>query len=171
MNAASELRYPVTFSSEERRIYLKGEAYFQVKSDKKRPFYVETDNLCIRVLGTEFNVNTHYSKGVRTVMVGGTIVLLRKDQLEIQMTPGELADFDQKTSEIMVQKVDITPYISWKKGFFVFAEILIPELVNSLDDEKSLQDTFDQYCAGRLWEHNSYIKNVDKISNLCNVPF
>ena len=42
---------------------------------------------------------------------------------------------------------------------------------NSLDDEKSLQDTFDQYCAGRLWEHNSYIKNVDKISNLCNVPF
>lgn len=58
-----------------------------------------------------------------------------------------------------------------EKGIFVFAEILIPELVNSLDDEKSLQDTFDQYCAGRLWEHNSYIKNVDKISNLCNVPF
>lgn len=28
-----------------------------------------------------------------------------------------------------------------------------------------------KYCAGRLWEHNSYIKNVDKISNLCNVPF
>ena len=42
-----------------------------------------------------------------------------------------------------------------EKGIFVFAEILIPELVNSLDDEKSLQDTFDQYCAGRLWEHNS----------------
>lgn len=58
-----------------------------------------------------------------------------------------------------------------EKGIFVFAEILIPELVNSLDDEKSLQDTFDQYCAGRLWEHNSYLKNVDKISNLCNVPF
>ena len=58
-----------------------------------------------------------------------------------------------------------------EKGIFVFAEILIPELVNSLDDEKSLQDTFDQYCAGRLWEHISYIKNVDKISNLCNVPF
>ena len=37
-----------------------------------------------------------------------------------------------------------------EKGIFVFAEILIPELVNSLDDEKSLQDTFDQYCAGRL---------------------
>lgn len=58
-----------------------------------------------------------------------------------------------------------------EKGAFVFAEILIPELVNSLDDEKALQDTFDQYCGGRLWEHNSYIKNVDKISTLCNVPF
>lgn len=58
-----------------------------------------------------------------------------------------------------------------EKGIFVFAEILIPELVNSLDDEKAYQDTFDQYCAGRLWEHNSYIKNVDKISALCNVPF
>lgn len=58
-----------------------------------------------------------------------------------------------------------------EKGIFIFAEILVPELVNSLDDEKALQDTFDQYCAGRLWEHNSYIKNVDRISTLCNVPF
>mgnify|MGYP002245712727 FL=1 len=58
-----------------------------------------------------------------------------------------------------------------EKGIFVFAEILIPELVNSLDDEKSLQDTFDQYCAGRLWEHNSYIKNVDWIFRFSPFPF
>ncbi len=48
----------------ERRVYLKGEAfYFEVAPDKNRPFYVETEEVKVRVLGTVFDVNTHYTRG------------------------------------------------------------------------------------------------------------
>src|SRR5690606_38236644 len=51
VNAASELRFPERFGDAERRVYLKGEAYFEVAKDTKRPFFVETEEVDIRVLG------------------------------------------------------------------------------------------------------------------------
>ena len=85
LNAATELKYPVAFHAKERRVYLKGEAYFEVAPDKNRPFYVETEEVKVRVLGTVFDVNTHYTRGVRTVLVEGAVALEWGDQKEIRM--------------------------------------------------------------------------------------
>lgn len=41
LNADSELRFPVKFASNERKVFLKGEAYFEVKRDTTRPFRVD----------------------------------------------------------------------------------------------------------------------------------
>ena len=54
--AASRLVYPSLFVGKERRVYLKGEAYFRVAKDAKHPFVVVTDRMEARVLGTELNV-------------------------------------------------------------------------------------------------------------------
>ncbi|MDR0545010.1 MAG: FecR domain-containing protein, partial [Odoribacteraceae bacterium] len=59
LNSASTLSYPVVFTGDERRVRLSGEAYFRVTPGKDAPFIVEVEDLCIRVTGTEFNVNTH----------------------------------------------------------------------------------------------------------------
>src|SRR5690606_14687751 len=59
VNAASELRFPEHFGDAERRVYLKGEAYFEVAKETKRPFFVETEEVNIRVLGTHFNVSAY----------------------------------------------------------------------------------------------------------------
>ena len=56
VNAESELRYPVQFSGTERKVYLKGEAYFAVTKQVTKPFIVCLDQAEITVLGTEFNV-------------------------------------------------------------------------------------------------------------------
>lgn len=47
LNAGSELRYPVAFAAAERKVHLKGEAWFEVAKDAERPFYVETDEVSI----------------------------------------------------------------------------------------------------------------------------
>ena len=129
LNAATELKYPVAFHAKERRVYLKGEAYFEVAPDKNRPFYVETEEVKIRVLGTVFDVNTHYTRGVRTVLVEGAVAL---DQKEIRMKPGELADFDRTTTEVTLKEVDVTSYISWKEGYFVFEDEPLEEIMHTL---------------------------------------
>ena len=132
LNAATELKYPVAFHAKERRVYLKGEAYFEVAPDKNRPFYVETEEVKIRVLGTVFDVNTHYTRGVRTVLVEGAVALEWGGQKEIRMKPGELADFDRTTTEVTLKEVDVTSYISWKEGYFVFEDEPLEEIMHTL---------------------------------------
>lgn len=132
LNAATELKYPVAFHAKERRVYLKGEAYFEVAPDKNRPFYVETEEVKIRVLGTVFDVNTHYTRGVRTVLVEGAVALEWGDQKEIRMKPRELADFDRTTTEVTLKEVDVTSYISWKEGYFVFEDEPLEEIMHTL---------------------------------------
>ena len=49
LNSATDLRYPVAFTGSERRVYLKGEAYFEVAKDAEHPFIVVTDDVQVRV--------------------------------------------------------------------------------------------------------------------------
>ena len=59
MNSETELKYPVRFVGKERRVYLSGEAYFEVQRDTTKPFIVVMNGNEVRVLGTEFNVRSY----------------------------------------------------------------------------------------------------------------
>lgn len=56
LNRHSEISYPERFAGNERRVSLKGEAYFDVVSDKSKPFITQTPSSVTRVLGTEYNL-------------------------------------------------------------------------------------------------------------------
>src|SRR5690606_29846039 len=67
LNANSTLTYPLKFAQNARTVRMTGEIYFEISKlevqtggDKKRiPFYVETAEQKIEVLGTHFNVNAY----------------------------------------------------------------------------------------------------------------
>lgn len=95
--------------------------------------FVVTDELEIRVYGTEFNVDTRGKGGVRTVLVNGKIGARdRRGKYEVVMKPGELATLDRKTGEIVLREVDVRRYIAWKDGFFAFEEESLEEIMNTL---------------------------------------
>ncbi|WP_316831109.1 FecR family protein [Pedobacter aquatilis] len=48
--------YPKTFAANNRKVYLKGNAFFSITKNPKRPFYVYNNKLVVRVLGTSFFV-------------------------------------------------------------------------------------------------------------------
>ena len=48
------------------------------------------------------------------------------------MKPGELADFDRTTTEVTLKEVDVTSYISWKEGYFVFEDEPLEEIMHTL---------------------------------------
>jgi len=54
----SELRYPEKFTAAKREVSLKGEAFFQVTKNAKKPFIVLTKELVTEVLGTSFTVRS-----------------------------------------------------------------------------------------------------------------
>src|SRR5690606_14900005 len=59
VNAMSELKFPTQFGDMERKVFLAGEAYFEVAHDAQRPFKVEVNGTVVEVLGTHFNVNSY----------------------------------------------------------------------------------------------------------------
>lgn len=76
LNAGSSLKYPVNFSDKQRDVYLSGEAFFNVASNKDWPFVVHTNELNVKAVGTSFNVKAYPNeKSVTTTLVEGIVKL------------------------------------------------------------------------------------------------
>ena len=127
LNCGSSLRYPIAFiRGASRKVFLKGEAYFDVAEDKKRPFVVNANEIDIQVLGTKFNVSNYpEDANINTVLVEGAVELLRTSKgnasLEsVILEPGHKAEWHKKSNEVSLSSVDTSLYIAWMKGKLVF---------------------------------------------------
>ena len=76
MKASSKLRYPASFGSGPREVWLDGEAYFDVEHDAEHPFIVHSCRQSVRVLGTTFNVQAYSNESENTVtLLSGAVGL------------------------------------------------------------------------------------------------
>ena len=135
LNAQSRLIYPETFSQDERRVSVEGEAYFRVARDEHKPFIVETDGQLIQVLGTEFNVHSYAEdKTVETTLVKGSIAMKPADtgDAHLVLTPGHQAIFDKSAHDINVRSVNTEVVTSWREGKFVFENQTLEQLMLTL---------------------------------------
>ncbi len=74
INSGSSLTYNNAFNQKERKVFLEGEAYFEVAKDPKRPFIVHTRDMDIEALGTAFNVRAYPEENnASTVLLEGKI--------------------------------------------------------------------------------------------------
>jgi len=127
LNAGSKLIFPQKFSGKERKVFLKGEAYFDVFKNKETPFIVSTDKMNVSVHGTQFNVRDNDSDNeLEVVLVEGAVSLKETSMMnmlssEIKLKPNQKAVYsktDEKTS--IESNVDVAKYISWKEGLLEF---------------------------------------------------
>lgn len=135
LNAESQLSYPDTFRSDERRVILKGEAYFRVARNEEKPFYVESDGQLVRVYGTEFNIRTYEEDAaVYTTLISGSVALQAAGKLnaELFLTPGRQAVFDKKEASAFVRTVDTEVVTGWRRGLFVFEEQNLGQIMAAL---------------------------------------
>lgn len=122
LNADSKLKYPVVFTGKERRVYLEGEAYFDVARDSSKPFFVETREQCVQVLGTAFNICTYSDEQMKyTTLARGKVAVWDKETGKGRtLSPGEQVCLNTANGESVVQEVDVQKEIAWKDGLFVF---------------------------------------------------
>ena len=85
----SSIEYPKNFAKDERRILLKGEAFFDVSKDKNRPFVISTSQLRVKVLGTSFNVMAYEGAKEAIVAVKTGRVSVAKSKHALTPTPEE----------------------------------------------------------------------------------
>ena len=132
LNSASELKYPVHFAGDMRRVYLKGEAYFQVAHDRQKAFIVVTDDIEVKVYGTEFNINTRVADYVQTTLVRGAVSIKTERSAEKMLKPDQLAQFNRLTGETEIKNVDVSNYIGWKSGVYIFEDKSIEQIMDEL---------------------------------------
>lgn len=93
LNVATILSYPADFATDSiRSVTLSGEAYFEVKHDKKHPFIIHTKNMDIRDIGTTFNVKSYPGEAIAEAsLISGMIEVTVHDNIErhIRLKPKE----------------------------------------------------------------------------------
>ena len=123
MNALSELRYPAFFTNDERRVELKGEAFFDVTHDENRPFVVETYACNVEVLGTKFDVEARAEAEEFTAsLVEGRVRVVDKadsrNRVELQPDHRVL----RTAGRLVVEPIPDHERFRWREGLIVFRD-------------------------------------------------
>lgn len=119
MNAASSVRFPVTFSSTERRVELTGEAYFEVAKNTTKPFRVKTSRQEVEVLGTHFNINAYTDETtINTTLLEGKVKVTDAGEKSVVIIPGQQARLGKQLT--VTDDIDTDEIVAWKEGLFSF---------------------------------------------------
>ena len=143
LNAESSLRFPTVFTGKERKVYAKGELYFDVKHDEAKPFIVEVEkDYVVRVLGTEFNLRAYGESSRATTLLKGRVQVKGADNAVV-LKPGQQAFEAPGTNDLEVLDVDVAPYVAWHEGKFHFVHVSLKNIMEELSRWYDVQVIFE----------------------------
>jgi ferric-dicitrate binding protein FerR (iron transport regulator) len=119
LNSGSTLTYSLPFS-ENRKVALEGEAWFDVFHQEKQPFEISAGESRIKVLGTSFNVCAYLNeKYVEVVLQSGKVEFSDKTQTnKVILRASEQLILQEGRLEI--NPVDASKYKAWTEGRLIF---------------------------------------------------
>lgn len=129
LSAASSIRYPMSFGTDKREVYVEGEAFFKVNPEKNRPFIVHSKRQDIEVLGTSFNL-TSTDDFAKTLLLEGSVrIISGKDSYLLK--PGQQA---MVTDSVEIH--DLKPEVvkNWNVAKFVFDNSSFKEILREVEN-------------------------------------
>lgn len=138
LNSGSKLVYPSEFLQGKREVFLEGQAYFAVAHDEQSPFYVKTERMNVKVLGTEFDISSYHDDETSSaVLARGSIELVTNKNSfwggeKNRLVPGTRAVFHEESSSVQINKVNVDQYVSWKDGYLILTHEPLNEILKKL---------------------------------------
>lgn len=134
LNSKSTLQFPTEFESHHRFVKLEGEAYFDVTSNRDRPFFVENKKQLIKVLGTRFNVSCYPDEDeVITALYEGKVEVEDKiHNKKVDLVPGEVLHLGSSLRATKKERGDISKFNAWTNGLFSFSETPFEEVMKTV---------------------------------------
>ncbi len=138
LNSESKLRFPENFNvvSDNRTVFLEGEAFFDVTHNEKKPFIVKTSSINVNVLGTKFNVSSYTNESVvHTTLVQGSVSVDQKDNLQnsILISPNQQAQFNKNSDILSSQIVNTDHYTAWLQKRIVFRNMPFKDIIEKIE--------------------------------------
>ena len=133
LNAATTIKYPPTFGGNERKVQLRGEAYFEVAKNERMPFKVlMEDSTTVTVTGTHFNIQAYKNEKAQqvTLLVGSVRVANSANEIKLEPNTQALIKNKTITKNTALDAEEIT---GWKDGLFVFHDAPIESIMMQLE--------------------------------------
>lgn len=152
LNAASSLRFPVTFRDDSREVELSGEAYFEITSitvpsptggAHKRPFRVKTGDMAVEVLGTHFNIAGYSDdQAIKTTLTEGSVKLV-KGSASTMIRPGDQGILTNNAAAFKVVPANVEEVLAWKNGYFLFDKADIETVMRQIARWYDVEVTYE----------------------------
>jgi transmembrane sensor len=135
LNRYSKLSHHSDFSKENRNVVFSGEAFFDVKSNKNKPFIIKLKNARIEVVGTSFNVLAYDSIELAEVTVKTGVVKFSSASTarEIRIEAGNKGTYREDRDELVARVNDDINFLSWNTREIVFSETDLQTVVATLN--------------------------------------
>ena len=139
LNNGSSLKYPIAFKGRDRKVFLQGEAYFDVRKDPSHPFKVESGDILIQALGTRFNVSNYVEdQAIVTTLEEGKVLVRLSGQdgnnpVIHELTPSRQSVFVKEGRNVQVRTVNTEKYTSWKEGKLFLLDDPMEEVKKKLE--------------------------------------
>jgi len=177
LNAGSRFVFPEKFVGNQRKVLLVGEAFFEVHSNKEKPFVVKTleEDMSIKVVGTKFNVSAYPTdESITTVLKEGEVHIVKQKNIfqktATVLKPGQLALWDKKEGKIELATVNTDNYTLWTEGLLYFQSESLVNITKKLERFYNIEieyvTTFDNkiHITGKLdlnEEMNLTLENLE----------
>lgn len=136
LNEGSTLKYAVSQKSNERKVVLSGEAFFEVARDTTRPFIVVAGETVVEVLGTSFNIRAYEATETIEVTVQSGMVSMaerRSSDKQILLQPGNKGLYNKTERQLEFLSSADPNTFAWKTGELVFDETRLSDVVEVLN--------------------------------------
>ena len=133
LNAGSKIVYSQGFGVDDRNLSLEGEGYFEVTKNEKIPFVVETRELNLKVLGTNFK-NYPEDEEVTVNLMEGKVALQNelKKMPALYLAPREKMVLNKRTGIIKKSKTHVEYSNAWSRNELFFDEELLEDIAKKL---------------------------------------
>jgi transmembrane sensor len=140
LNKHSQVSFPERFARDKRVLQLNGEAFFNVRSDKEKPFEVHTNNVTITVVGTSFNVR---SRGDTTEIIVETgVVKVATENQTVLLKTGQKAIAGLNVRVLQKQANTDQLYNYYRVKKFICDETPLWKLVEKLNEAYDVHIVF-----------------------------
>lgn len=134
LNAKSKLVYPAQFVGEERRVTVEGEAFFNVAKNPSKPFIVSTQDVDMKVLGTQFNVYCYPDAGyIQTSLLEGSVKVFFPDKENegVILKPDQQVTVSQ--GEMHVSPINLEDHFLWREGIYAFENEPLIDILKKME--------------------------------------
>ncbi|SEJ55962.1 FecR family protein [Dyadobacter sp. SG02] len=178
LNESSSMEYPRHFEEHKREVVLvDGEAYFDIKRDEAKPFFVEASGTTTRVLGTAFNIRSyHFLKSILVTVTRGKVEVQKAEGTDGPdkkiLLPNEQVSYDVKTREIKKVNVNSANAVAWKEGKLLFDNEsfanVIAILENKFDVKILAEESIREYHMSAEFASTDSLPHILDLLSLAN---